>query len=347
MPSLEEINEEFLLGAAERRYSHMSRGNEVWSKKFPYRGTPHKISYYRSIKYAPEDMNCYMFVLDLDGPTFTQRSLEAAIMLRRAFYNTLKVEPLLKASGMKGVQLIADMSFPRNFGEKRCLLGMAQTAYSVWHRSTARRRLRVGFGLKLPKIYVDACMFRQGRLVRSFCKHLGSGLYSVPFKHSDSFKTVKRRMKLQWDPIWPDICQVNYNDIKDGLLDYEDTYYFEVQGPDKATLERLDNTKVKRGKRGRYDRVYKRLTPRLRKIADMNTDIKHEWKWPLVCYMYCELEMSREDIINWIWKHCRWHDLNNLSKTAYQVNHSCKWCDKLYDNGSNPMETRTLRWVYD
>jgi len=336
VPTIEQINEEFLRGAEDYRYSVMVRGTERWLNDPPKHSTPHDTSYYRTIKY--KDDNTYMFVIDVDGHNFNRTSLSANAKLYLSTKKLFSVEPLLKASGMKGAQLIVDVDFPDNWAEKTCLHGLARVAFTLWKYSNIKKLFKVDFGLKLPGTYVDACMYKKGRVVRSFSKHLGSGLYSVPYKWTDTVNQVKNRMSLKTEPMWPEIPELWYLDIEKELEDYTDKYYFEVAGPGEASLKHLDETRVKRQHAGNPGEVYSKLTPRLKKVADMSADIMHDFKWPLTLYLYCELGMSRTEIINWIWKECAWHDLNNISKTAYHVNYSCNWADET--GGKAP------GWVY-
>jgi len=337
MPTIEQINEEFLRGAEDLRYSFMVRGVEKWGNDLPKWGNVHNCSYYRSIKYKGD--NTYVFVCDVDGHEFNRTSLSATAKLYRSAKKLFSVEPLLKASGMKGAQLIMDVDFPDNWTTKTCLHGLARIAYTLWKDSRIKELFKVDFGLKLPGTYIDSCMYKRGRVIRSFSVHLGSGLYSVPYKWTDSFNKVKKRMTLEIEPIWPEIPEIWYPDIEGLLEDYTDRYFFETQGPGEATLKHLDETRVKRQHAGNPGEVYSKLTRRLKKVADMSADISHDFKWPLTLYLYCELGMSRTEIVNWIWKNCSWHDLNSLQTTAYHVNYSCDWADET--GGKAP------RWVYD
>ena len=337
MPTIEQINEEFLRGAEDYRYSVMLKGNERWLNDLPKWATPHNCSYYRTIKY--KDDNTYMFVADVDGPEFNRTSLSAAAKLFMSAKKLFAVEPLLKASGMKGNQLIMDIDFPDNWTEKTCLHGLARIAFTIWKVSRIKRIFKVDFGLKLPGTYVDACMYKKGRVVRSFSKHLGSGKYSVPYKWTDSINQVRKRMTLEIEPLMPDIPELWYPDIEDNLEEYTDKYFFEMQGPGETTLKNLDEARVKRQHAGNPGYIYNSLTNRLKKVADMDADIMHDFKWPLILYLYCDLDMSRDEIINWVWKNCAWHDLNSIPKTADQVNYTCNWADEV---GGRPP-----RWVYE
>lgn len=325
MPTIEQINEEFLRGAEDLRYSVMVRGTERWLNIKPKYSTPHNTSYYRTIKYA--DDNTYMCIIDVDGLKFNRTSLSAAAKLYRSTKKLFSVEPLLKVSGMKGNQLGMDVDFPDNWATKTCLHGLARIAFTLWKHSRIKELFKVDFGLKLPGVYIDACMYKQGRVVRSFSKHLGSGLYSVPYKWTDNLNQVKKRMTLEVEPMWPEIPEIWYPDIEKLLEGYTDKYFFETAGPGKATLKHLDETRMKRRQVGNPGSLYSKLTSRLKKILDMDADVSHSYKWSLVLYMYCELEMTPEAIINYLWKYAAWSDLNSLSTTAYHVNYTCNWAD--------------------
>ena len=337
MPTIEQINEEFLRGAEDLRYSMMVRGTERWFNDKPKYATPHNSSYYRSIKYKGN--NTYVFVADVDGPSFNRTSISANAKLYLSAQRLFSVSPLLKASGMKGAQLIMDVDFPDHWTEKTCLHGLARIAFTLWKDSCIKQLFGVKFGLKLPGTYVDACMYKKGRVVRSFCKHLGSGRYSVPYKWTDNIRQVEDRMLLKTEPLWPEIPELWYSDIEGRLEEYTDKYFFETQGPGETVLKRLDETRVKRQHAGNPGRIYTQLTPRLKKIADMDADIHHDLKWPLLLFMYLDLAMTRGEIFDWVWKNCAWHDLNDISKTRYHINYSCDWAD---ETGG-----RAPRWVYE
>ena len=343
MPTLKEINAEFMTDAHLTRYSYLSSdGREHWTNDPPKSHNEMNGSVFRSIRYFSD--NFYMCVMDVDGPQFCEQTVEATSALRLTFRNTLKVSPLLKASGKKGAQIICDMTFPKNWTEKRCLQGLAQTAFTVWKRSPVEAKLGIKFGLKLPGIYVDACMFRKGRMLRGFCKHLGSGMYSVPFLPTDTYKTVRKRMTLELEPLPFTIPVLWYPDIADGLLPYDDKYFLETQGPSEAVFERLDAMKTRAG---RHDFMYENLTPRLKKVVDFDGDIHHDLKWMLVCYLYCRERMERDDITQWLWDNAQWDDLDDLGITAYQVNYTCDWCDELLKVGRSPLKTKRLEWIWE
>jgi hypothetical protein len=203
----------------------------------------------------------------------------------------------------------------------------------------------VGFGLKLPGTYVDACMYQRGRVLRSFCKHLKSDMYSVPYEPMDGIKKVKAYMKLEEELPWPTIHEYRYSELVDDLEEYSDKYYFETKSQtiNDALLERLDSLKVVRGHAGRPDHVYDQLTPRLKKIVDMDADVAHDLKYPLVIYLYSKMSMEPEEIVDWIWNNCRWSDLDDLDKTKYQVGWSCQWTRRVLDSGRDP----NAKWVFE
>jgi hypothetical protein len=188
-------------------------------------------------------------------------------------------------------------------------------------------------------------MYKKGRVVRGFCKHLKSGLYSVPYEPTDNLKKIKSYMKLEEELPWPSIHDYWYLDIVDKLEEYSNKYYFESKGQtiNDALLERLDAIDVTK-RRGRPDDIYRRMPKRLKQIVNLDADIKHEMKWPLVAYLWYEEEMEPEEIVQWLFKNCKWHDLNDLDKTKYQVGWTCsKWASKVLKKGGNPVP----RWVYE
>jgi len=339
---LRQINDEFLIGAEGLRYSYMVPDRGELFAMTSRNPDPLSISVYRTIKYA--DKNKYLFVVDIDGTRFNNQTLSAGFKVRHIARKKLHMHLQPKASGMKGNQLLCDISFPETYGPLKCLEGLARVAYSLWEWSGVEKMFDVGFGLGLEGVYIDACMYKKGRIVRSFSKHLKSGLYSVPYEPNDPMSKIKSYMKLEEELPWPVIHDYAYLDIAEQLEEYTDKYYFESKGQaiNDALLERLDGMDFTK-RRGRPDAIYSRMPKRLQQIVNMDADIMHDMKWPLTAYLWYQEEMEPEDIIQWFFKNCKWCDLKNLDITTYQVSWTCNsWANKVLADGGNPVP----RWVY-
>jgi len=332
MPTLEEANAIFLEGAAELRYSYVKRKitknkKETWTKTMP-EGNVYTMSYYRTIKYAKDfDPNMFMMVMDVDGPGVTYITIKTARALHAAANRLFNIQLMLKGSGRKGEQAISDVQFPVGWGEERCCQGLANIGWTIYREARLPPKA-VGFGVKLPRHYIDTVMFQRRRMVRGFCIHLGSGNFSVPVSVNDSMATVQARTAMQYPMLNVEIPTIEYSAIEHLL----DNYTMEEQFGDKPTaslLRRLDELAEDPRRAQHDDDVYDSLPTRLQKIAAMTTDIHHDFKWPLVAFMHTSLRMEPDEIVSWVWNNCQWHDLDSLSKTSYHVYYTSDWCDKM------------------
>ena len=163
-------------------------------------------------------------------------------------------------------------------------------------------------------------MFRKRQMLRSFCKHLGSGKYSVPFDYEDSLDTIEDKMNLK-------------QSIKnfDGFPELEFDKNLIIYKYDKdplslgPVLENLPEVKAKR--ETSMDSVYKRMPSIIKRIVDSDTT-PHDLKWSLIVYLRMFEQMTEANIVDWLFKYCSWKDLSNINMTQYHVAWSCEWCDK-------------------
>ena len=113
MTTIDELNLKFCEGADELRYVVPKKDGFFFSNDvIP---EPTEGSWLRSIKY--KDENAFLFVLDIDTKRFDRNVLIAARGLYDTIKNYLHVEPVLKASGRKGVQLIFKLVFEEDIDE--------------------------------------------------------------------------------------------------------------------------------------------------------------------------------------------------------------------------------------
>jgi len=341
MPTLDELNDEFLKDAKDIRYSYMQGGHEIWSNKRPDGLTPFTGSFYRSTRYAYPRKKVYLMGLDIDGNGIDERTLEAARALFNACHLLLGVRPVLKASGMKGIQLLIDVQFPNWYTDKTMAADLADVAYTVYLRSQVFEKHGIAFGRGLGGIYVDTCMFDQSRVIRSFCKHLGSGFYSIPFSYADSVDQIIEMMHLS-RPL-PEVVlhEVWYPEVARRIEPYRAAVRFETQSPSDELMAALDAMDTKRARAGKPDSIYYTLTPRLQKIVNMDSDIHHDFKWPLVAYMHVILKMDAGAILQWVWNNCRWEDLDDVNVTQYQIEYTCRWARRISEAGRDPIP----KWV--
>lgn len=331
MPTLAEVNDIFLEGAAELRYSYVKRRvgkkKETWTIEKPPRNV-YSMSYYRTIKYARDfDPNQFMMVMDVDGPKVTYITVRTARALYTAGQRLFGIDLLLKGSGRKGEQAISDVQFPCAWSEGRCVQGLANIAWTLYKKARIPKHV-VGFGRKLPGHYVDAVMFQRRRMVRGFCIHLGSGDFSVPVSPDDTAVMVQARMTMQYPILNVEIPVLEYKEIEDLLYEYVAEEEF-TDEPSADLIRRLDELEQQSDRQEQDDTVYDSLPTRLQKIVNMTTDIHHDFKWPLVAFMRANLKMDPDDIIAWVWNNCQWHDLDSLSKTSYHVYFTSEWVDKV------------------
>ena len=322
MVSITSLNDQFCEGANELRYA-WKIDNEI---RFSNDKAPHpkKGSWLRSIKY--KDENSYLCVFDIDSPKGLDK-----IMLKgvRGLYDTIKnyfgVEPVLKASGSKGAQIIFKLMFEENIDERTCNEHMRNLAYTTWKLSTPNTRRRIKFN-DVPGI--DCKMFEVRRMLRSFCMHLGSGKFSVPFNYEDDLETIEQRMELALPLIDFEFPSLKFDD---GLVIYKfDHVRVNAVGPVLANLPM-----VKAKKATKKDDIYKRMPKIIKKLVTGET-VPHDLKWPVIAYLRVFERLTEYEIVNWLFKFSNWNNLSNLEMTNYHVAWTCNWCDK-----------KARKWVID
>ena len=314
MVSITSLNNKFCEGANELRYAWKIDNEIRFSKdKAPH---PKKGSWLRSIKY--KDENAYLCVFDIDS----EKGLDK-IMLKgvKGLYDTIKnyfgIEPVLKASGSKGAQIIFKLTFEENIDERTCIEHMRNLAYTTWKLSTPNTRRRIKFN-DVPGI--DCKMFEVRRMLRSFCMHLGSGKFSVPFNYEDDLETIEQRMELALPLIDFEFPSLKFDD---GLVIYKfDHVRVNAIGPVLANLPM-----VKAKKATKKDDVYRRMPSVVKKLVT-GESIPHDLRWPVIVYLRIFERMGEGEIIDWLFKFANWDRLSNLDTTKYHVTWTCNWCDK-------------------
>ena len=164
MTTISELNLTFCEDADEMRYVVPKEDGKGFFFSNDVIPEPDVGSWLRSIKYKNE--NSYLFVLDIDTKRFDRNVLISARGLYDTIKNYLHVEPVLKASGSKGVQVIFKINFNENIEEHIALKSMENLAYTLYKISTPEVRKRLRFD-DTPGI--DCAMFTKRRKLRSFC----------------------------------------------------------------------------------------------------------------------------------------------------------------------------------
>tara|TARA_R100001082_G_scaffold31253_1_gene15866 strand:- start:20548 stop:21693 length:1146 start_codon:yes stop_codon:yes gene_type:complete len=318
MTSISEINLTFCEGADEMRYVVPKQDGNGFFFSNDIKPKPDEGSWLRSIKY--KDENAFLFVLDIDTKKFDRNVFLAARGLHDTIKNYLHVVPILKASGSKGVQLIFKLKFDENVEEHTALKNMRDLAYTLYKITTPEVRKRIRFDAT-PGI--DCAMYTKKRMVRSFCKHLGSNMFSVPYKYEDDFKTVKKRMNLDVPPIMFDTFpEVQYNDE---YVIYEYTTSTNNIG---VLLEELPDLDPDNKKVAADNKIYQRMPTIFKRVVDCD-HVDHCLKWPLITYMHIWERMQPKEIAEWLWQYSGWKDLSNVKLTMYHINWTCNWVDSL------------------
>ena len=315
MNTISDLNLTFCEGADEMRYV-VPKGDGFFfsNDTIP---EPEVGSWLRSIKY--KDENSYLFVLDIDAKRFDRNVLIAARGLYDTIRNYLYVEPVLKASGSKGVQIILKLNFDENVEEHIALKNMENLAYTLYKITTPEVRQRIRFD---EKPGIDCAMFTKRRMLRSFCKHLGSNMFSVPYKYEDDYMTVKKRMTLEIAPLsFQSFPEVNY---KDEYVIYEYTTSTNDIG---VLIEELPDLKPDDKKVAAENEIYKRMPTIFKRVVDCD-HVDHSLKWPLISYLRIWECMQPKEIAEWLWQYSSWKDLSNVKLTMYHITWTCNWLDK-------------------
>ena len=324
-PTLHMLNNKFCEGAESLRYINQRIGE----KGAPYQffsndivpSSPEEGSWLRSVKF--DNMNSYLFVLDVDGKGIDKDLLKGVYGLHDTIYNYLHVKPILKASGSKGAQLIFKLNFPNNIDIAQCTEHMRNLAYTIWKLSTFQTRKNVLFD-DVPGI--DCAMFKRNQMLRSFCKHLGSGNHSVPFKYGEGPWLIRRRMRLE-KPL------MEFDGFPE--LDFDESkiihMYEKKRFLPKVTLERT--LKISRANsKSERDDIYKGL-PRIIKRLVAADHIEHELKWPVIVYLHLFERLNEKEIVDWLFEQSNWDDLTKTELTTYHVNWSCNWARECISQG--------------
>jgi len=315
MNTISDLNLTFCEGADEMRYV-VPKGDGFFfsNDTIP---EPEVGSWLRSIKY--KDENSYLFVLDIDAKRFDRNVLIAARGLYDTIRNYMYVEPVLKASGSKGVQIILKLNFDENVEEHIALKNMENLAYTLYKITTPEVRQRIRFD---EKPGIDCAMFTKRRMLRSFCKHLGSNMFSVPYKYEDDYTTVKKRMTLEIAPLsFQSFPEVNY---KDEYVIYEYTTSTNDIG---VLIEELPDLKPDDKKVAAENEIYKRMPTIFKRVVDCD-HVDHSLKWPLISYLRIWECMQPKEIAEWLWQYSSWKDLSNVKLTMYHITWTCNWLDK-------------------
>ena len=339
--TLQSLNDSFCSGAESLRYINQRIGE----KGAPYQffsntvvpSSPEEGSWLRSVKF--DNMNSYLFVLDVDGKGIDRELLKGVYGLYDTTYNYLHVKPILKASGSKGAQLIFRLNFPNNIDASQCAEHMRNLAYTIWKLSTYQTRKRVLFD-DVPGI--DCAMFKRNQMVRSFCKHLGSGNFSVPFKYGEGTWIVRRRMRLEKPPLEFDgFPELDFDESKI-LHTYEKKQFLP-----KVSLEKT--LKISRASsQSERDEIYKALPNVIKRLVSAD-HIEHELKWPVIVYLHLFERLNEKEIVDWLFEQSNWDDLTKTDLTNYHVNWSCNWARDCVskDNPKIPMPKYILSEITD
>ena len=316
MKTISDLNLTFCEGADEMRYvvpKSNSKGFFFSNDVIP---EPTEGSWLRSIKY--KDENAFLFVLDIDTKKFDRNVLIAARGLYDTIKNYLHIKPVLKASGSKGVQIIFKLTFDENIDERMALDNMQNLAYTLYKISTPDVKQRLVFD-DTPGI--DCSMFTKKRMLRSFSKHLGSNMFSVPYKYEDDYKTVKKRMTLE-------IPLISFDKFPE--VHYSDTnvvYKYERSTNDIGVLlDDLPDFNSESKRPTDKNKIYQRMPTIFKRIVSCD-HVDHSLKWPLISYMHIWERMKPKEIAEWLWQYSAWKDLSNVKITMYHLHWTCNWVD--------------------
>ncbi len=315
------LNKRFCRSANNLRYIHKIVDEEGTRMVFSNDSvpSPETGSWLRSIKF--KNGKSYLLVLDIDSNEFNRRILEGSKGLYRTIVNYLHKKPLFKVSGSKGVQIILKVNFDEVLDEHLANRHLCNLAYTLWRISTPNVRATIHFD-EVPGI--DCAMFTKGRMLRSFCRHLVTGNFSVPIDIEDSFEDVRRRMNLEV-PLM-DFMKFPEIDFDESLVIYEYTGIAERQKMfiTESDMKKLENTTAKGFQ---PDKIYGRMPMVLRKLV-RSSKIPRDLKWPLIVYLRIFERMKPPEILEWLLNHSGWEDLSDLKISLYQIQWTCEWCDK-------------------
>ena len=161
-------------------------------------------------------------------------------------------------------------------------------------------------------------MFKRNQMVRSFCKHLGSDNFSVPFSYGESPFFVKRRMRLNKPLLKFDGFEEIDFDESLILHTYEKKRYLPKVTLEKTMKISRADTETKR------DSIYKNLPNVIKRLVSAD-HIEHELKWPVIAYLHIFECMSEKEILDWLFEQSNWDDLTKVELTTYHINWTCNW----------------------
>ena len=334
--SLKELNDGFLQGAEEYRYIN---GAGIFFNKKRSTSTPHNTTYLRSIKF--KDDNKYLFVIDVDYETFDEIMLNVGKALYHTIYNLFGIKSIIKVSGGSGIQIVLGMNFPKHYEQSDCLFTMKNLAYTLWLLSSIQSLYGVKFGRynkKDHERFIDPRLYERRRMIRSFSIHHKTKMFSVPIMPDDTYADAYLKSSLS-APLWSTPLEWLHCD-EVGFL-----YRAQDGGSKAATMVEL-GALPQTTHEGPIssDAVFEGLPPSLKAVATFDGHIGHEYKWNLVVWMHTKQNMVAEDIERWIWKYCKWNDLDSRDRTAYHIRYTCQWADNIMaKNGREPLK----KWVYN
>ena len=284
------------------------------------------VGWLRSMK--PKGKSPYLFFLDIDGRGLDNRMLEASHKLYYALKDIVGIKPVMKASGRFGIHLYLMFWFPNNWTEEHIWKKMRDLSYTAYINAKLKQDGFLFGMLKkegLPEDcpgFIDARVYRDG-MCRGFSIHPTSRLYSVPYTIKDDLPTINRRMRLQEPMPRVDFKAKLFNPFWE-LEDYKQTETFTHENiPRDVTYLREMVDEDYKG-----DKIYKSLPPIFQAIVRMKDDVSHDLKVALVSHIAFYFPMlSGDDISEWIWKKCRWIDLDDWPTTSYQCNYTKNWVD--------------------
>jgi hypothetical protein len=313
------LNERFCRKAETVRWQLI---NGEFTNTNPYQGI--EVGWMRSIK--PIGNHPYLFAIDIDGKGINEKILKATYKLFDALKGITNKKPILKVSGKYGIHLYYLVWFPKNWTDEHIWQKMRELAYTAYLRSGIEEMGYLIGMLKKENLpqdcpgFIDMRIYRNG-MIRGFSLHPGSRLYSVPFRYGENAKTIIRRMRLE-ETIPPVSLKAFYWNPRWVLEEYKETETFTHNDAPK------DISYLRKMVDGNYkgDRLYQALPPIFKSIVRNTDDISHDLKVALVSHIsYYFPDMSAKEITMWIWKRCKWEDLNNWEKTLYQVSYTQSW----------------------
>lgn len=324
---LKAINKRFCYGAEKLRWQ---LPNKVFDNNNPNTDDEFDINagWLRSL--TPTGNCPYVYFLDIDGKVLDTPMLKAGIRLAKILHGITNRRPVYKASGKAGLHIYYKFWFPRNWTRDHIFEKMRDLTYTAYERSGIKDQGYLCGMLKKDSLpencpgFIDMRVYRDG-MIRGFSYHPGSGKYSVPFLEEDSLSLINKRMELKVQmPKNVNIEAMPFS-MKWDLDHYkESTTYTEARkSRDMSYLERMVDKDYK------GDKYYKSLPSYMKAIVRMDDDIDHDLKYVLVSHFaYYYPALSGDDIAEWIWKRCKWDDLDDFGTTAYQANYIKSWIEK-------------------